>query len=410
MIRTGIGIGLLLGIVALAAVGAGAASGASADAGVTANNSFSTAQPITDGTYDGQNVPADESAFYAIELNDSEQVTLSTEGASENLEMTLYAPDQATVLRTADESFESDTGVTYAANGDGTFYVELDSTRDRSTEYSLKVVVRDRSDAQEPNDELVNAPLLGSGQYRDLYVAGSELDYYAVPLNATEELSVVTEGASENLEATLYAPDGATVVRTFDQGFESDVDFTQVAAQDGIYYLELDSTSDRTTGYTLRVSSNQSIDLPNLAPTASAGGNQSVDPGETVTLDASGSTDRNGDDLAYNWTQVAGPSVNVSGSGPTRTVTAPDANATLTFRLAVSDGTTQNTDTVTVVVEGSGVPPGAVYQPGSTTAEYDDDGNGEISIGELGSASADFTRGRISIRALGNVASAFAAA
>jgi hypothetical protein len=292
MIRTGIGIGLLLGIVALAAVGAGAASGASADAGVTANNSFSTAQPITDGTYDGQNVPADESAFYAIELNDSEQVTLSTEGASENLEMTLYAPDQATVLRTADESFESD------------------------------------------------------------------------------------------------------------------VDFTQVAAQDGIYYLELDSTNDRTTGYTLRVSSNQSIDLPNLAPTASAGGNQSVDPGETVTLDASGSTDRNGDDLAYNWTQVAGPSVNVSGSGPTRTVTAPDANAT----LAVSDGTTQNTDTVTVVVEGSGVPPGAVYQPGSTTAEYDDDGNGEISIGELGSASADFTRGRISIRALGNVASAFAAA
>jgi hypothetical protein len=188
MIRTGIGIGLLLGIVALAAVGAGAASGASADAGVTANNSFSTAQPITDGTYDGQNVPADESAFYAIELNDSEQVTLSTEGASENLELTLYAPDQATVLRTADESFESD------------------------------------------------------------------------------------------------------------------VDFTQVAAQDGIYYLELDSTNDRTTGYTLRVSSNQSIDLPNLAPTASAGGNQSVDPGETVTLDASGSTDRNGDDLAYNWT------------------------------------------------------------------------------------------------------------
>ena len=60
-------------------------------------------------------------------------------------------------------------------------------------------------------------------------------------------------------------------------------------------------------------------------PTASAGGAQSVTEGDVVTLDASGSTDPEGEPLVYTWTQTGGPAVVLSdGSGVQPTFTAPN--------------------------------------------------------------------------------------
>jgi hypothetical protein len=50
-----------------------------------------------------------------------------------------------------------------------------------------------------------------------------------------------------------------------------------------------------------------------------------------------------------------------------------------------------------------------VYASGSTAAEYDNDGDGQIDIGELGSAAEAFSAGNLSVSQLGNVAEAFAA-
>ncbi|NHN60177.1 MULTISPECIES: malectin domain-containing carbohydrate-binding protein [Halorussus] len=92
----------------------------------------------------------------------------------------------------------------------------------------------------------------------------------------------------------------------------------------------------------------------NAAPTADAGADQTVDENESVSLDASGSTDADGDELGYSWTQTAGPDVQLSAQDdavPSFTAPDVDGNTTLTFEVAVSDaeGAT-DTDAVNVTV------------------------------------------------------------
>jgi PKD repeat protein len=77
-----------------------------------------------------------------------------------------------------------------------------------------------------------------------------------------------------------------------------------------------------------------------LPPTANAGADQSnLDPGVTVTLNGAGSTDPNGDALTYQWTQLTGPMVTLSGPNTAApSFVAPLATTAIyTFRLTVMD-------------------------------------------------------------------------
>jgi LmbE family N-acetylglucosaminyl deacetylase len=94
----------------------------------------------------------------------------------------------------------------------------------------------------------------------------------------------------------------------------------------------------------------------NHAPTASAGIDQTVKQGATVTLNGSGSRDADGGAVTYTWTQVAGTAVelaNATSANPTFTApSGANENVQLTFRLVVSDGQfTSLADAVNVIVQ-----------------------------------------------------------
>ena len=95
----------------------------------------------------------------------------------------------------------------------------------------------------------------------------------------------------------------------------------------------------------------------NTPPTASAGPNQTVNSGASVSMNGSASSaNDSGQTLTYSWSRVSGPAVTLSGaSTATPSFTAPTLvpgapNATLVFQLAVDDGSQTDTDTVTITV------------------------------------------------------------
>ncbi len=91
--------------------------------------------------------------------------------------------------------------------------------------------------------------------------------------------------------------------------------------------------------------------VPN-AVVASAGPDQAVRQSQKVALD--GSATRN--ETSMGWSQVGGPSVVLTGTAPKVSFTAPDQDATLTFRLTAQGPGGPAFDEVSVVVAGLAPP------------------------------------------------------
>ncbi|WP_394729329.1 PKD domain-containing protein [Altererythrobacter sp. GH1-8] len=197
--------------------------------------------------------------------------------------------------------------------------------------------------------------------------------------------------------------------------------FTSPARRNGIQEL----------GFQLVVNDGNASSAPDLVtitvesntlPVPDAGPDQTVQGNSTVTLDASGTTDADGDAISYTWTQVSGPTVTLSDASLAQpTFTAPASNGstqTLVFRVFVSDGITNGleglpSDTVVITVAANappvanaGIDQGPI-DSGSTvtldgTASTDPDGDPlfytwtqvsgpTVTLSDPGSASPSFT-------------------
>ena len=209
-----------------------------------------------------------------------------------------------------------------------------------------------------------------------------------------------TSGYVQNTGYTVTVTFSATAVRV--EGFGAAVDLSQNSSAIAVSSIEVELSQQ--DAYIDNIYFNSIV--PNQPPTAAAGPDQVVNAAAAVVLNGSGSLDTDGTIVSYLWEQTAGTGVVLSGSGASRSFTAPSTAATLTFRLTVTDddGAT-GTDTVTVTVQ----PAGGV----SYSDDFSVDSRSQYTVvntwtqGGVGQLLYDATGKRLQVKTGDNVALSF---
>ena len=115
----------------------------------------------------------------------------------------------------------------------------------------------------------------------------------------------------------------------------------------------------------------------NQPPSAKISAPSTAQAGDTVTLNASGSTDPEGQALTYSWTQVSGFLVSLMNTDTDQAsftaalITGMDQ--TLTFRVSVSDGTAEDTADVSIILTATASVPISKNQTSLIIEWYDKD-------------------------------------
>ena len=190
------------------------------------------------------------------------------------------------------------------------------------------------------------------------------------------------------LSATLSFSDGSTLqVGPLDNvGGATEYTFTAKVITSAVMTVDQASSSTNNIGLSEIEIYGESFQ-GNLPPVADAGPDQTVNEGQLVYLDGSGSYDPDPDPLTYLWQQAASDPIQVTLSDPTAvnpSFTAPTGlsqNMPLTFDLVVNDGQVDSAvDSVVITVLASQTTYSNIASLAAVTASSENASSGQLAV------------------------------
>ena len=187
-----------------------------------------------------------------------------------------------------------------------------------------------------------SSPVIGADG--TVYVGSDDFNVYAFnpdnvtdPDNVAHKWSITTNG-KVSFSSSALAPDGTLFI----------------GSADGLYAIHTASAGlQAASPWPKFGQNNRNSGRVNLAPTANAGDDQTVSAGATVTLDASASTDTDGNIIDYYWRETSSYGISITNNNSAQaSFTAPNyGNGPITIELTVTDdhgATTTTTHTITI--------------------------------------------------------------
>ncbi|WP_283106882.1 S8 family serine peptidase [Shewanella surugensis] len=169
---------------------------------------------------------------------------------------------------------------------------------------------------------------------------------YSFTLTTPTEVEIVN--VSQNGQMSGNEVQWDVIQKTGESTEESTISFDMLPSKANNYSLLLSYIMGDTT-----VEQEYTFSVQEVAPVATINSPESVLEAASLTLDGSGSSDANGDELTYQWVQTAGTSVEFDASGQSISFDTPlvsKSGDTLGFDLTVTDSN-GNTDIASTSVD-----------------------------------------------------------
>ncbi|ELZ65080.1 peptidase, m36 (fungalysin) family protein [Haloferax prahovense DSM 18310] len=299
---------------------------------VTADDGHATASDTVTVTVQNTNAqPTAELAATPTEIDEGQSVTLDASGSSDPDGTSLSYAWEVVSAPTSDAPTPS------GANGDVTLTTP--------GEYTYEVTVTDRGGKSDTATVTVSVADVNPAPTASLTASSSTIDEgQSVTLDASDSSDPEGEQLAYSWRV-LSAPAG-------DAPTPSGASGSVTLATPGEYTYEVTVTDRDGDGKSDTDTVTVTVADVNPTPTASLTASPSaIDEGQSITLDASDSSDPEGEALTYSWEVVSAPVDNAptpSGSGGDVTLTTPGE---YTYEVTVTDrGGDGKSDTATVTV------------------------------------------------------------
>ena len=296
----------------------------------------------------------------------------------ENQTLELLAPDGTTVLATGTATPVGGINATnldlaifdFEVPANGIYTARVTAAFD-DVAYTLLVTNGITFDA-EPNNDRINDALRSltpnNAAQGHLDAATDANDFYEIELTAGQEATLFTDftfDASVSPENTLnpdlevFRPDGTSLISDAAGSIGGSAEVVFTAAETGTYVVRIGATAG-SGEYLLQTEVTTPQPPPeNRAPVANAGGPYRISENDSLALNASASSDPDGNPLTYRWDVNGDGSFdeNITGVQPILTwsqllaLGIPAEASTRVIAVEVSDGSLVDTDQAFLTVE-----------------------------------------------------------